>query len=167
MKLFDIPKHWQAVIDADPNSVDAQRYLGVQKKIRQENTRLHIATTVDVKSQVGTILSGIFERRVGAVPCSACRRLIMSLNKMSGEQIRGQMDSIVQKIEENAQKTRRTWWAKILTHIDAATTGGVVTRHLIRKWLEEACETDERNNTVADNVLGDNQQPPGVDRRPE
>lgn len=144
MRLHDIPLHWKSRIAEDPTSARSKEYLEIQQRILAENVQ-HQFETTDLQSEVGTTLVGFFER-VGGVPCSDCKRTLLSLNRLSVDQIRERHNAFVIEIEKNAKKASMSLWAQLCVYADSLSTGGVVTRFLISKWLEEACVLEEKKN---------------------
>lgn len=141
MKAYDIPRHWKEKIAADPDSEKSKKYLGVRKTVHKLNSEISFRTE-NLQSEVGSILMEIFER-VGGVPCSDCKRTLLSLNRLTVSQIRERHNAFVIEIEKNAKKAKKALWARLSMYADQLATGGVVTRRVISDWIEEACEREE------------------------
>lgn len=160
MKI-QIPQHWKDRIASDPDGEFARRTLSTRQRVAAVNNVESKIEKIAVRSNVGTILARLFKDRIGAVPCGNCKAVIGSLNSMTVEHIRNHAEEIIGRIEHNSKNAKSAWWAKLLAHADAVVTGGVVSRHLIAKWLAEACDEDERE--AAGIVSGSDRSTDAVD----
>lgn len=102
--------------------------------------------TVIQVSQVGTKLRKIFEEKYGAIPCSSCKAMIESLNQSTAEFVLKNKESISMEIYENSKKSKMAWWARFARDVDDATTGGVVARSYLLRYIEEACNGEEQRS---------------------
>lgn len=160
MSVRDIPRHWKARIEAYPDSEKSQKYLEIQRRLQRLAVQDRKAKAAALKSHVGTRLLKRFKETVGAVPCSACKNMIIRLNLTSVSDIRANHEAIVIEIEKNARKAKASWWATIMIKADELFTHGIVTRLLISKLLSEAC--DDEDSEAASGVLVDHHQPAGL-----
>jgi len=159
VRTRDIPQHWKARIAADPDSDFAREALAIQSRLRKIVYRENKIDAANKKSHVGTRLLNSFKNTVGAVPCSACKNLMIRLNLTSVSEIRANHEGIVVEIEKNARKAKASWWATIMLKADELFTDGIVTRLLISKLLSEAC--DDEDNETANRLLANH---PRADR---
>lgn len=90
------------------------------------------------RSNVGTLLAKIFKEKVGAVPCSACKQRIASLNQLSVPDIISRRAAIVAEISQSAAKSAPKWWQKAGVIADQFLGTGV-TSSLIGSYLDMAC----------------------------
>lgn len=97
-------------------------------------------------SQIGTKLRKIFESKYGAIPCSSCKTMMESLNGSTAESVLKNKESIAMAIYENSKNSKMAWWAKFARDVDDATTGGVVARACLLRYIEEACYGEEQRD---------------------
>jgi hypothetical protein len=147
MNIPDIPQAWKDEIAQNPDSEFSKRAKAVRQRIAMVNISEAAIRQKGAVSQIGTRLLFKFKDRVGAVPCSACKATIRQLNQMTLDQVELDHDKIVDKIFENAQNAKMTWWAKVAAFADSVVTGGLASRTLISMWLREAT-TEEKRNAV-------------------
>lgn len=143
MKLLPLPKHWLERIAEDPNGEFAKKALKIQAKIDTVNAHQTVLEKIENKSSVGTRLKEIFRARVGAVPCSRCKRAIEALNKSPLETLLANKEIIVETIYQNSKEAKASFWAKLLMAADDITSEGKATKFMIARWFDEACKSEE------------------------
>lgn len=94
-------------------------------------------------SKIGTNLSKIFKERIAQVPCGDCKAEIEALNLMTPEDVRKDIDNLIDRIVKNA-KRNAAWWLK-LTVKTVEIVGSEIHTVYIKSCILEACEMEEKN----------------------
>lgn len=149
-RLLPIPKQWQDVIALDPTSELAIKYAKVQRRIDAHNAEEQKHIAVQQRSRIGTWMKSKIEASVGGIPCGGCKQTLISLNRMTADDVRGNRAGIINQISKNSKKSTMAWWARVLTLADDVTTDGSVARLMIGRWLDEACDAEDANPLVID-----------------
>ena len=142
MKHHSVPQAWLDSIRDDPDSKFSKNAAAVIQRLNESIVMPKRPPTP--RSQVGSRLLKFFSERIKAVPCSRCKETMVSLNNMTVEEILSKRDLIVHEIEKNAAVSKVAMWAQFIKYADEFISGGVGTRIMIGRWLDEACD-DEVN----------------------
>ena len=86
-------------------------------------------------SSIGTLLKGIiFEKTGNDVPCSECLEEILRLNKMTSDEVRGEITELAFRIVSRSSSNAQRWYHRL-----AATLLPEFVAGRVQEWIKLAC----------------------------